>query len=78
MLEKYYGGNNNERETTIIKFLSSLKEDNITKFEIFSEEYFLKLGMISDLSGWRAGEDIAHDIKNFFDFLIPALRKSNG
>jgi hypothetical protein len=71
---RYYG-NNLSRGDSIVKFLSNLKEDNIQKFELFSEKYFSKLGMVSDLNGWRAGDDVAHDIKNFFDFIIPIFKR---
>jgi hypothetical protein len=61
---------------TIINFLSNLKEDNIVKFELFTEEYFIKLGMVSNLSEWNSHNSISTDANKFFNVIIPILEET--
>jgi hypothetical protein len=51
----------------VVKFLSGLNCENINKFEIMNmKRYFNKFGLTTELTNWRAHEDLSLDFKKFF------------
>ena len=75
----YYSNDAFDNKNALTKrILSQITEENISKFSVFSEDYFNVLGLVDDESRWGRGERAAIKFKNFIEILLPFFTDINN